>query len=256
MQFWRRKQEVTEVQRADVILARKPEREPDGARRTPGLLQVVIPRHETRRTHQRGEDRRVMSGVTAQLFDGGDGEEVAVANVSSNGVMIDTTRQFAIGNETLVAIDHCDPVPMIVRWVRGTRVGLEFLAETTIIAQAGLQDLIIDTIRREVGGNSLRTGGRVAGAEARDAGARHSLMWLCELAGPDGLVPMRLRNISRAGCMATFDRDSKVPAKGQVVELAMGEDACFAAQVAWVSEDLIELQFDEPFPLEELTERP
>ena len=258
MKFWRPRTAAQDVSRAEVILVRKPTVRPADrgeGQAQPGLLQVVISRQQPRRTHERGEDRHLLNGVGAHLIRGRRRLAVTALNLSSGGMMIENTPPLAIGADVQIALDACDPVMMVVRWVRGGRVGLEFLDETGIVARAGMQSYIIDTIHAQAAAHSLRAE-QVAGAEARVAGPRHTLMWLCALSGPGGTVAGRLRNVSRDGALISFDADAAAPAAAEAVILSMGEGIDFAAQVAWSSDGLAGLRFVAPFPIEDLIVRP
>lgn len=251
MQALRRQSAAPEVTRADIILARKHAPRRPGAR---NLLEIAVPRREPRQTHERQEDRRVLTGAKAKLLLGKRAMTVPVANISSNGLMIDCNRMFAIGQQVSVAIDRCDAIPMIVRWVRDGRVGMEFIAETTIVAKSGVQDFIIETIQREVRTSSLRPPPKV-GAERRKGSPRHALMWLCELTAGATTVAARIRNISAEGAMLSYD-EALAPIIGEPVTLAMGESRPVAGHIRWVADGFAGLSFFEPFPVEELIELP
>lgn len=251
MQALRRQSIVPEATRADIILARKHAPRRPGAR---NLLEIAVPRREPRQTHERHEDRRVLSGAKATLMLEKWSMSVPVANISSNGIMIDCQRMFDIGQVVSVALDRCAAIPMIVRWVRGGRVGLEFVAETTIVAQAGVQDFIIETIERE-GEVSSRRDRPLVGAERRKGSPRHALMWLCELTAGATTVAARIRNISCEGAMLSYD-EALAPIIGEPVMLAMGEGRAVAGHIRWTADGFAGLQFFEPFPIEELIEFP
>lgn len=251
MQALRRQSPDSEVTRADIILARKHAPRRPGAR---NLLEIAVPRREPRQTHQRHEDRRVLTGAKAKLLLGKRTMTVPVANISSNGIMIDCHRPFAIGQELAVAIDRCDAIPMIVRWVRNGRVGLEFLAETTIVAKSGVQEYIIEAIQREHRAATLRQAPLV-GAEKRKGSPRHALMWLCQLTAGATTVAARIRNISAEGAMLSYD-EMLEPIVGEPVTLAMGEGRTVAGHIRWVADGFAGLSFFEPFPVEDLIELP
>lgn len=259
MRFWRSKETQPETNRGEMILARKPIRATTDA--TPrsgaprGLLEVVIPRQEVRRTHQRGEERRVLRDADAVVTSGGRSFPAPVSNISSNGVMIDCRQPLTLGEDVSVAIGPCEAVPMTVRWIRAGRIGLEFPAETTILSEAGVRDFVIDVIRRE---NAAQGGYREAvqvGAENRVDGDRHQLMWLCELTLNSGSVAARIRNISARGAMVSFDEPAR-PFNGERVHLAMGENVYLGAEIRWRADGMAGMVFDEPFPVEHLIEQP
>lgn len=254
MQLSRQTDHTLVQQRADIILARKSAPRGVGSKRRRGLLDVIVPRYEPRQNHERGEDRRVLAGAKAWVAHNGAGFTAPIANLSSNGMMIACERIIPIGSEVAAEIDGCAAIPMVVRWVRGGRIGLEFVAETSIVAQAGVQQYIIDTIRAEAA--ATRYGGKAtAGPEKRGAGLRHALMWLCEIETGVGVGIGRLRNVSRNGALISFDEDiAFVP--GETVTLVMGEASRFEAQVRWAADSLAGVRFADHFPVEMLIDQP
>lgn len=262
MQLWRHKDKSAQTgrdparayERAEIILARKPQRSPGGRAERPGLLDVIVPRFESRQNHERTEDRRVLSGVEARISVGDLPFPVEVANLSSNGMMITCERIIPIGTEVEAEIDDCAAIPMVVRWVAGNRIGLEFVAETTIVAQAGVQQFVIDTIRAEAAASNYGSAIQ-AGPEKRLSGLRHSLMWVCGITAGEGEAAARIRNLSHNGAMISFGDDLAL-APGEAVALVMGGDSRFEAEVRWAVEGLAGLSFAEPFPVESLVEQP
>ncbi len=266
MQLWRHKDKTADTgaggqhasERAEMILARKPPRPAGGRALHPGLLDVIVPRYQPRQNHERNEDRRVLSGVEARIAWDDAAFPAGIANLSSNGMMIASDRIIPIGSEVAAEIDGCAAIPMVVRWVGKGRIGLEFVAETTIIAQAGVQQYIIDTIRAESAASSFgaESGAEIgAGPEKRYSGLRHSLMWLCGIAAGAQEGAARIRNLSRSGAMISFDGEVDL-APGQGVELVMGDASRFPAEVRWAVDGLAGLSFPEPFPVEMLIEQP
>ena len=255
MSFWHRPPPVPadNVSRTEVILARKP---PHGASGAKTLIQVKIPRHETRQVHQRNEDRCVYPGIPAQIAMPHGLVDFELLNLSSNGAMValPPADEFIIGEQVEMIIGGCDPVPMSVRWIRNNRMGLEFAAETAVIASCGLQDLMVDTIRRE------QQAGRFAsdvdvGPERRGPTKRHSLMWLCSLSAGETEAVARVRNISSAGAMVSIAEPLTVEAGGEVI-LAMGHAGDFRCCVRWRVDGEIGLEFFDPFPVSLLETEP
>lgn len=258
MSFWQRAPEVPveeEVSRAEVILVRKLRREASGA--GGGLMQVAIPRAEPRRSHQRNEDRCVTPALTATIEGGGRSIECHVVNLSSNGLMVALPGKvppFRIGAAWPVAIGGCAPIPMGVRWVREGRVGFEFLAETAIIAEAGVQELVIATIRRDQGENCGRAA-PVVDAERRALAKRHTLLWLGQLTAGEDTVVARIRNISRSGALVSIADPLPLGPGGEVV-LSLENTGDFRGIVRWQSEGEIGIALTEEFPVEMLASEP
>lgn len=253
MSFWQRtaKAEWDEPSRADVILAKKPPRDGAAAR---NLIQVMIPREATRQNHQRNEDRCVVTNLTAWLIAGKAQIELPVVNLSSNGLMLAGTPPLRIGGVVEVAIGGCDPVPMAVCWLRDGRMGLEFRAETAIVSESGLQDLIMDAIIKAQG-HSRFAAPPTVGHERRDIGTRHALLWLCMITAGEQAVVGRIRNISRTGALIALS-DRVDLAQGSEVVLAMEKAGEFRGVVRWCTGDEVGVELKEEFPLALLANEP
>lgn len=258
MSFWQRAPEVPveeEVSRAEVILVRKVRREPSGE--DGGLMQVAIPRAQQRRSHQRNEDRCVTPDLTATIQGGRRTIDCDALNLSSNGLMVafpGKVPPLRIGAALPVAIGGCAPIPMGVRWVREDRVGFEFLAETSIIAEAGVQELVIATIRRDQGENSGRAA-PVVDAERRALAKRHTLLWLGKLTAGEDTVVARIRNISRTGALVSI-ADPLLLAPGGEVVLSLEKTGDFRGVARWRSDSEIGIALTEEFPVEMLAREP
>lgn len=253
MSFWERTAKVgaQEPSRGEIILAKKPSRDNSAAR---SLIQVVIPREAPRQTHQRNEDRCVVPGLTARLTVGAKALDLPVLNLSSNGLMIKGAPSLGIGKVVEIAIGGCDPVPMAVCWIRDDRMGLEFRAETAIVSDAGLQDLIIDAVT-QAQGRGGRAPAPVVGRERRTPAARHSLLWLCTVHAGDGSAIGRIRNISRTGALVSISEGVRLTTGGEVI-LEMPKAGEFRGTARWCSEHEIGVELKEEFPLALLANEP
>lgn len=253
MSFWRRtaETEAQELSRADIILAKKPPRDGAAAR---NLVQVMIPRAAARQNHQRNEDRCVVSGLTARLTAGKAQVELPVVNLSSNGLMVGGAPPSRIGAVVQVAIGGCDPVPMAVCWLRDGRMGLEFRAETAIVSEAGLQDLIIATVT-EAQGHGRFGAAPMVGRERREVSTRHAMLWLCTISAGDATVVGRIRNISRTGALVALGEAMEL-AKGGEVVLGMEKAGEFRGTTRWYSGGEIGVELKEDFPLALLANEP
>lgn len=245
MQLWRHIEQPSKFSRADFLVARMPNSgaisRPAGGHRRP--LELIIPHREPSQEEERSEDRHLVSGMKARVTLGSGAFEARVANLSSSGMMIACERIVPTRSQVSVEIDGCAPLPMTVRWVRGGRMGLEFYAETMIVAQAGVQQYILDAVHAG------------AGPEERGAGRGNALLWVCQLATGGGLAVARMRNISRTGALLSFGEDL-APITGETVTLLMGEASRFEAQVRWSCDGLAGLRFADYFPVEMLIDQP
>lgn len=252
MNFWRKDIPQDEAQtRADVIIQKKKRKQDPKAS---GLGAVAIPRNGPRAIHQRNEDRHVLRGKKARADIGGNIHEVSLLNLSSNGVMIESGLDLAIGQEVFLSIEDCAPITTAVRWLRSGRIGLEFMAETVIIADAGVQDYIVKTIRRELeaaGGAA----GLTVGSERRERSARHNLVFVAKLQWEKREATARLRNISRSGAMIAL-ADSADLAVGQDVTLSLANAGDITARVRWAVDRQFGLEFLADFDVSLLVKEP
>ena len=243
MNFWRKDIPVEAAEtRADVIIRKKQRKQDPQAK---GLGAVSIGRRGARSIHQRNEDRHVLRGKPAKADVGGIIHEVSLLNLSSNGVMIECGENMRIGEEVYLSIEECAPITTAVRWIRKGRIGLEFIAETVIIAEAGVQDYIVKTIRREAEAAGAASSLTV-GSERRDIAKRHPLVFLAKLGWDGRDATARLRNISRSGAMiAVADRQDL--ASGDTVTLSLAKAGDIAARIRWAADPQYGLEFIEDF---------
>ena len=243
MNFWRKDMagEASET-RADVIIQKKRRKQ---ARNAKTLGEVAIARQGPRAVHQRHEDRHVLRGTKAMADLDGDLREVSILNLSSNGVMIACEDALEIGQEVYLTIEDCAPITTAVRWVRGGRVGLEFMAETVIIAEAGVQDYIVKTIRREAEASGAASKLKI-GTEQRNASPRHSLVFVGKAKWADRQSTARLRNISGRGAMIALGEPSSLAA-GDPLTLSLVNAGDIAARIRWAAGQQFGLEFDSPF---------
>lgn len=248
MNFWRKDitEEAAET-RADVIIQKKKRKQDPQAS---GLGAVAIPRRGKRAIHQRNEDRHYLEGTTAKALIDGIEHEVKVINLSSNGVMIGYEGDAPIGATVRLAIDECAPITTAVRWGRRGRVGLEFIAETVIIAEAGVQDFIVKTIARE---RAMESYGAkpLIGAEQRGIQKRHPLVFIGKLRWKDRDATARLRNISKHGAMVAITQANNL-ASGDEVRLSLAASGEIAATIRWIAGQHYGLEFAEEFDVSQL----
>lgn len=233
--------------RADVIIQTKRRKQDPHAK---GLGAVSIGRRGARSVHQRGEDRHVLEGTMAKAIIAEQEHQVKLLNLSSNGVMIAFEGELEIGQLVRLAVDDCAPITTEVRWMRRGRIGLEFAAETVIIAEAGVQDYIIKTIARELSESGYRPSFNV-GPEKRGAEKRHPLVWLGKLRWKGGEATARLRNISETGAMVALAAPTELR-KGTEVELALHSAGLIPARLRWVADRQMGLEFPDGFDVAQL----
>ena len=243
MTFWRKDivAEPAET-RADVIIQKKRRKQVPNAK---GLGAVAIPRSGPRSVHQRHEDRHVLRGTKATADIAGEIHEVSILNLSSNGVMITHEGDLRIGEQVYLTIEDCAPITTAVRWLRAGKVGLEFIAETVIIAEAGVQGFIVKTIRREAEAAGTTSTLKI-GTEQRDALKRHPLVFVGKVRWDGGDATVRIRNISASGAMVALADNTNL-AKGDALTLSLVNAGDITARIRWIADRQFGLQFDQPF---------
>ena len=248
MNFWRKDITAEDAEtRADVIIQKKRRKQDPKAK---GLGAVSIGRRGARAIHQRNEDRHYLNGTTARAAFGSSEYEVKILNLSSNGVMIELEDEIAIGERVSLTFDECAPITAEARWIRGRKAGLEFVAETVIIADAGVQDFIIKTISRqnEKSGHPLDL---KVGPELRACDKRHELVWLAKVRHDGGDTTVRVRNISAKGAMISLAREAAL-SRGADVKLSLEQIGDFPARIRWAADRQVGIEFASDFDVSEL----
>src|SRR5689334_21871605 len=99
------------------------------------LTAIKSKREETRKSTQRAEARHLKVIEQAVVTFQRRKYQVRVLNVSSRGAMVEgELEEPIIGARLDIQFNDCNRTECSVRWVRGSRIGLEFCKETLIIA--------------------------------------------------------------------------------------------------------------------------
>lgn len=213
--------------------------------RPTGLAAIPIARQEARRHNQRREDRHVNLVETASITFRRKRYEVEVHNVSSRGVMIEADLEPRVGERVEIRFEDCNRTVAYVRWMKGRKIGLEFTAETVLIAPAEIRELIV---------SGRREGERPPKLELKaERPPRQGLMLRGVLHCGNGSLDVKLRNISANGAMIDCDENLLVGAPA-VLELAGGGAVAVEARVRWCQSGQIGLLFDRPFDMRLLAE--
>src|SRR3546814_10072396 len=165
---WRKALKDGSVPQIDSPLAEKGERSARQGKRS-GL---VIPRETTRKTNHRNEDRYPVVDEYANAAWRDETSRVRVVNFSSNGLQIECTRPALIGEMLAVSLGDCEPAGCAVRWIRGHRIGLEFVDETQILSDAGAVGYVIESIKTVPTASGERLAPR-GGVDRRGRALRH-----------------------------------------------------------------------------------
>jgi PilZ domain len=231
--------------RAATPIARKAK---NGRGETPsGLAKIAIRRQETRVTNQRAEDRLMNVVEQTTIVFRRKKLDVRVVNVSSRGAMLDAPVEPRIGEKIDILFADHNRTRCVVRWVRGSRVGVEFLNETIFWESAGGEGPFF-RIEPEPQAPTASAPRAVTERAARQALLRRGTLYWSGIT-----IPVRLRNISAGGARLDSDREL-VP--GSEVELDLGEAGFQVAEVRWSKDGQVGLRFADEFNLDSLAPSP
>ena len=216
----------------------------------PGLSDVKVARETSRQTDHRNEDRYPAVNEAARASWRDKCVDIRVTNFSSNGLQIETDQPVEIAEVLSVQLGDCESVECVVRWVRENRVGLEFEAETHILADAGVVGYVIENIESVLTASGERIDGRV-GEERRGQAKRHGLVWLGSISVDEESFPARLRNISQGGAMIHVESMMRLK-KGKTALLDLGQAGSVSGFVTWSAGFEVGFRFAEPFDVSSL----
>lgn len=222
-----------------------------------GLGEVTVPRSESRRSNQRGDDRHRLSDEQAVIRCKRKSHVVELINLSHGGAMVAGDFKAKLWDKVgLVLGDggETGEIECAVRWIRDGRYGLEFAHETHVECDSDtLDELLRQVIRNSFPGIELKS--RPAPPEPAEepeqkrGDVRHPLIWNGVLHHEYDWEVVRLRNISRLG--ALIECPANLPA-GVTVYLDLGEAGRLAASVSWSRGNQAGLTFAEPFDVRSL----
>ena len=229
---------ITGGQRGSLLASRAPKARKGEAE--PSLAALPIARSQSRISNQRREDRHLNLADRAELRFRRRRIEAAVVNVSRHGAMVEAAIEPRIGERMQIEFESCNRTDCTVRWVRGTRIGLEFSLETEVIAPSGVKELV-------VGGR--REGEAQSPPENQPRAPRQSLLWKAVLHWDQGTLRVRVRNISAEGAM--LEGREEVPVGAGIV-LNLGDGISEPATVRWSRSGQLGIRFDRKFDLQRL----
>ncbi|MCJ7420543.1 PilZ domain-containing protein [Sphingomicrobium astaxanthinifaciens] len=229
------------------------------------LLSVSIPRGESRWKNMREDERHRLKAEEAMVTTvDGERRVVELVNLSGGGAMIATDY----------APDHFEPmfldlgdggeIEAAVRWVKGGRVGLQFVEETQIGCDAATRDnLLLDTIRKSFPDANIagmahgpspfekREGEEDETPRQPRSARRHPLIWRGHVHYDHDTHPVRLRNISETGAM--IETRTSLP-RGAGLLLDLDAAGTIFAHVSWSRGGQAGLHFETPFNVSKLAE--
>lgn len=214
-----------------------------------GLTRIAIKREETRVTNQRLEDRHHGVVEAATVIFRRRRREVNVINVSSRGAMLETDIEPRIGESIDIVFTPETKTRCAVRWIKGRRVGVEFVNETIFWETGGSGPVFQYQPQPEAAAAEPEP---EAEPDFVDRQPRQHLLRAGTLYWGGVSIPVRLRNISSGGARIDAQRGLE---PGAEVELDLGENGFQLAEVRWSKEGQIGLRFAAEFDLDTLGPR-
>jgi hypothetical protein len=242
--------------------------EPSRAAEEQSFADLSIARQEVRVANHRESDRYRLDDEAVEVLHEGRCQSVALVNVSGGGAMIEGAKDLCLWDRVELRLGGAEGshVEAAVRWIRGTRHGLEFAYETRIdaaedeladmlraVIARSFPDILLETPQQDLDEPEVPPAAK-AGSEGADRNPieralRHPLIW-------SGLVhyehwshPVRLRNISVSGAMI----DCRHPLQtGAELLLDLQEAGTIFAVVSWARGDAAGLRFQRPYDLGQL----
>jgi len=209
------------------------------------LAAIPVKRVESRSCNQRSEERRRDLVDSTTLYFRRQKLEVAVVNVSSQGVMVEAAIEPRIGESLDIQFADCNRTRAEVRWVREGRIGLEFVEETIILGSLKVKEHIFGAVAA-AGGSEIE---RPTLRQIQTRAIRHGLTWTGTLYWTFEAYSVRLRNISATGAM--LEGDCTI-APGEKIRLNLAEAGTVAGEVRWCQGGQIGVSFDEKYDLRQL----
>jgi hypothetical protein len=222
------------------------------------LASVEIPRDAGRSADHRDEDRHRLARETATIGYKGKTFTADLINLSGGGAMIEADIEPRLWDRVDLYLGEGSPIECAVRWLRKSRIGLEFAYETHIECDAEQRNaLLLEVIRRSFPDlvaapppAAPQPEPEAAPQEASRRGeARHPLIWNGAILWQHDEHKVRLRNVSTSGVLV--DSSADFP-EGAEVMLDLGGCGQYFATVSWSRGGQAGLLFKAPFDLSAL----
>jgi hypothetical protein len=229
-----------------------------GADAGAGLPSVEVPRQEGRTKNTRNGDRHVLSSGTIELTHGGTTYRVRLINLSGGGAMVEGGDfKPKLWQPVDLHLAEGVRIECAVRWIKASRIGLEFAHETQIdcepeeryaVLRAALDHTFPEASAQPPQPDQAPATEPDQGSENR-AHPRHPLIWSGKLHYDFETTRVRLRNISAHGTL--LDCSKRLPLGAEPL-LDLGEAGSFFGTVSWANGNQVGLKFHEPFDVTRL----
>lgn len=221
-----------------------------------GRYRGALVHAEPGRGDSRTGDRHRLINEQVRVTRDGVPHEAELINVSGGGAMIEAGFQANVWDLVKLHLGEDGIIDCAVKWIRGTRMGLEFAHETQLDCSAEEQAVLLrEVIDRTYGSARVPQPSPAPASEKEDSGPegrrakRHPLIWSGTLHCNQSSTPVRVRNISATGAMVQSTKDVRV---GSEAVLELSEGVSVQAIVGWAVGDQVGLRFHSQFDVTQL----
>ena len=229
--------------RAERIILKKRRKQDPAAK---GLGAVAICRPGSRAN----DDRANLRSKAAQAGHRGLSYDVALLDLSSNGIMIAAEIPAEHGDNLSLVIEDSLPMTTCVRWVRDGKLGLEFSAGTEIVAEPEKRSLLLDTVcphKKDQSGPPFPAMSRtVAGPQ---------LVWVAKLLCEGRKATARLRTISESGAILSLSEPLGLT-EGAKITIQLATIGSPTGKAGWCAGQEVYVRFNKDFDVTALRDEP
>lgn len=238
---------------------------PSTAAEEESFAELSVRREAIRQANHRGGDRHRLDEPAVEIVHDGERRTVTLVNLSGGGAMIEGANGLMLWDRVFLQLGDCCQVEAAVRWIRGSRYGLEFAHETRIdgsreetarmlraVISRSFPDVVAKGQAREkeqIAASSEAASPPIQQRQQVERELRHPLIWSGLVHYDHQTFDVRLRNVSTGGALVQCSHTLPV---GAELLLELGEAGSFFATVNWAHGDAAGLKFKQPFDLQHL----
>lgn len=249
-----------------LLRSKKHERDtPSTAAEDESFAELTVRRETVRQANHRDGDRHRLDEPLVEIVHEGERRTVTLVNLSGGGAMIEGGDGLKLWDRVFLQLGDCCQVEAAVRWIRGSRYGLEFAHETRIdgsqeettrmlraVISRSFPDVVAKAEAHQKEQVTAPSKAASATANQRDhveRELRHPLIWSGLVHYDHQKFEVRLRNVSAGGALVECSHPLHV---GAELLLELGKAGSFFATVYWAHGDAAGLKFQQPFDLQHL----
>lgn len=203
----------------------------------PSLAAIPVKRTESRTTNQREKERAPAALAATVLTLRRRSFEATIVNLSSDGAMIEVDCDAHIGERVSIPLGDGSDGECVVRWVKGSRLGIEFDGYSLEIGRADDGSFVF---RRN----------NAAKRRISERAPRQTLVWRATVHTGADAIAVRLANVSATGAM--LEGELKL-SPGTSILLDLAGAGMMPSTVRWAEPGRIGVLFDRDFDVKLLS---